>query len=262
MNKPTDPNKKHYFQVIEFEDFNEMVKKQLGKKEIPAITVWLKGEDEKEAESYLPWAFELEEKRLKLKPTGSLVTKIAGSAKANKEVLVKIPIDERTHLFTVSKLIFHNGDLSYSLVFSEKIYISKKRGSFRLNASEVIPIQFKIDNQVFDALDISTGGTSFLIPETEKDRFPKDQIFDQCTLRFDRKNYHIAKARIAGHFPANTPAGEKPGFIKIGIAFIDLNYKTEDELYIKITTEARGEEMKKKFDTLLNKKAAEEDKAG
>lgn len=262
MSQPNDPNKKHYFQVFEFEDFAEMIQKHISKKEVTPITVWIKGEDEKEAESYTPWAFEANEKRLKLKPTGSLVTKIAGSSKADKDVLVKIPIDDRTHLFTVSKLIFHSGDLTYSLVIGELIYISKKRGSFRLNASDVIPIQFKIDEQVFDALDISTGGTSFLVPESEKDRFPKDQIFPQCTLRFDRKNYHIAKARIAGHFPPNTPAGEKPGFVKIGIAFVDLNYKTEDELYIKITTEARGEEMKKKFDTLLNKKAEEEDKAG
>lgn len=262
MTQANDPNKKHYFQPFEFEDFSELINKKMSKKETAPITVWIKGEDEKDAESYIPWGFEPEEKRLKLKPTGSLVTKIAGSAKADKEVLVKIPIDERTHLFTVSKLIFHSGDLTYSLIIGQQIYISKKRGSFRLNASDVIPIQFKIDEQVFDALDISTGGTSFLIPEEEKDRFPKDQVFQQCTLRFDRKNYHIAKARIAGHFPANTPAGEKPGFVKVGIAFVDLNYKTEDELYIKITTEARGEEMKKKFDTLLNKKAEEEEKAG
>lgn len=262
MSQPIDPNKKHYFQPFEFEDFKELIVQLISKKEVVPITVWIKGEDEKEAESYLPCAFDENDKRVNLKPTGSLVTKIAGSSKTDKDVLVKIPIDDRTHLFTVSKLIFHSKDLTYSLVMSEQIYISKKRGSFRLNASDVIPVQFKIDEQVFDALDISTGGTSFLIPESEKERFPKDHVFQQCTLRFDRKNYHIAKARIAGHFPPNTPSGEKPGFVKIGIAFIDLNYKTEDELYIKITTEARGEEMKKKFDTLLNKKSEDENKAG
>ena len=50
-------------------------------------------------------------------------------------------------------------------------------------------------------------------------------------------------------------AGNPTGKIKVGISFKDLARKTEDELYIKISTEARGEEMKKKFDTVLAKKA-------
>jgi len=40
----------------------------------------------------------------------------------------------------------------------------------------------------------------------------------------------------------------------VGIAFKGLPRKTEDELYIKVSTEARGEEMKKKFDEILAKK--------
>ncbi|MCK6596506.1 MAG: hypothetical protein L6Q33_15020 [Bacteriovoracaceae bacterium] len=262
MNQTKDPNKKHYFQPIDFDYFESMIDSLLKKKEIPQITVWMKGDEESKAEAYVPWEYVSAEKRIKLKPTGSLITKITGSNMADKDVCVKIPIDQHTHLFTISKLIFHSVDLTYSLIIGEIIYMSKKRGSFRLNASKIIPVQFKIDNQVFDSLDLSTGGTSFLVPEADKERFPKNRVFGDCTLRFDRKNYHINKAKIAGHFPPTTPDGEKPGFVKIGIAFLDLNYKTEDELYIKISAEARGEEMKKKFDTLLNKKSEEEDKAG
>ncbi len=154
-------------------------------------------------------------------------------------------------------MIFHSGELTYSLIIGNIIYVSKKRSSFRLNSSEVIPIQFKIDGQVFDALDISIGGTSFLIKEEEKNRFVKDQIFKECIIRFDRKNYHIPTVRISGIFQNESTA---KGFIKIGISFIDLHEKIEDELYVKISTEARGEEMKKKFNNLLNKK--DENKAG
>ena len=50
--------------------------------------------------------------------------------------------------------------------------------------------------------------------------------------------------------------GKPDGRLKVGISFKDLSKKTEEELYIKISTEARGEEMKKKFDDILAKKTA------
>ena len=254
MTDKHDPNKKHYFKTILEEEFAETMLRICSIDKHEPITIWEKGESEDQAELYIPYEYNSEVKVIKMKPTGRLVTKITGSAKAEKQVLVKIPIHEKINYFSAGILKFHQKDLSYSIELKQDIFKSQARGHFRLNASDVIPIQFKIDEQVFDALDLSTGGTSFLIEHSEKERFLKDKIFTECTLRFDRKNYYIPKAQIAAQLPHGTTKESNSTHLKIGISFIDLPRKTEEELYIKISTEARGEEMKKKFDIILAKK--------
>lgn len=255
MTDKKDPNKKHYFDTTTHDDFTESMRMQCTLKDAKPLTIWEKGENEDQAELYIATEYYPNPKIIKLKPTGKLVTKITGSLKAGKQVLVKIPIEDKINYFTGGHFKFHPEDLTYSLEIQQDIFKSQQRGNFRLNASDVIPIQFKIDDQVFDALDISTGGTSFVIDDVDKDRFAKGKLFLECTLRFDRKNYYIPIAQIAILIPL-TGEDQKPnGKFKVGISFKDLARKTEDELYIKISTEARGEEMKKKFDTILAKKA-------
>lgn len=253
MSEKKDPNKKHYFQAVTNEDFSETVLMQCSLDNAQPVTIWEKGEDESQAEQYIAIDYFPHPRILKLKPTGKLVTKITGSLKAGKQVLIKIPIEDKINYFTGGRFKFHAEDLTYSVEIQQDIFKSQQRGTFRLNASDVIPIQFKIADQVFDALDISIGGTSFMIEESDKERFQKGTLFKECTLRFDRKNYYIPLAQIAIVIPMTE--NDKPnGRYKIGIAFKDLPRKTEDELYIKVSTEARGEEMKKKFDTILAKK--------
>lgn len=254
MTHKKDPNKKHYFQQASLEEFTESMLMHCNLEEAQPVTIWEKGEDEEQAELYIAIEYFPHPKIIKMKPTGKLVTKITGSMKAGKQVLIKIPIEDKINYFTGGRFKFHSEDLTYSLEIQQEIFKSQQRGNYRLNASAVIPIQFKIDEQVFDALDLSTGGTSFLIEETEKDRFPKGALFKECTLRFDRKNYYIPLAQVAVLIPMMDEDGKVNGKIKVGISFKDLPRKSEDELYIKISTEARGEEMKKKFDTVLAKK--------
>jgi hypothetical protein len=227
MTEKKDPNKKHYFAVASNEELAEFYK----------VT------------EYFPHP-----KILKLKPTGKLMTKITGSTKNGKQVLIKVPIEDKINYFTGGRLKFHPEDLSYSLEIQQEIYKSQARGNFRLSASDVIPLQFKIDEQVFDAVDISVSGTSIIVSSAELERFSKGKLFQESTLRFDRKNYHIPLSQIAVHIAQLDADGKPNDLFKIGIAFKDLPRKTEDELYIKISTEARGEEMKKKFDTILTKK--------
>lgn len=254
MSEKKDPNKKHYFQPVTPEEFAESMLMQCSLEDAQPLTIWEKGESEEQAELYMAADYFPHPKIIKMKPTGKLMTKITGSTKAGKQVLIKVPIEDKINYFTGGRFKFHPEDLTYSLEIQQDIFKSQQRGTFRLNASEVIPIQFKIDEQVFEALDISIGGTSFIVDEVDKERFAKGKLFKECTLRFDRKNYYIPLAQVAVLIPmtdGTTPNGK----YKVGIAFKDLARKTEDELYIKISTEARGEEMKKKFDTILAKKA-------
>ena len=244
-----DPNKRHYFQLASHEEFIESLKVHSTLNKSPPVTVWEKGEPEDDAEIYEVVEYLSDFKIIKLRPTGKLMTKITGSSKSQKHVLIRFPVDDKTNYFTGGFLKFHSEDLTYSVEIQQEIYKSQARGNFRLNASDVIAIQFKIDDQIFDALDISVGGTSFILEKNECARFPKGKVYHDCTLNFARKNYHIPTAQIMAHIPMSD------GRIKFGIHFKDLHKKTEDELYIKISTEARGEEMKKQFDKILSKKA-------
>lgn len=248
-----DPNKKHYFQPIDSAEFAEAMLLHCTQVDADPVVVWEKGEAEEQAELYKATEYLPHSKIIKVRPTGKLVTKITGSLKAGKQVLIKIPVGERINYFTGGHFKFHPEDLTYSLEIQQDIFKSQQRGTFRLNASDVIPIQFKIDDQVFEALDLSTGGTSFMIEESDKERFAKGKLFQECTLRFDRKNYYIPLVQIAILIPLTDESATPNGRYKIGISFKHLPRKTEDELYIKISTEARGEEMKKKFDTILSK---------
>lgn len=255
MTEKKDPNKRHYFQVAPDAEFAESMLMHCTLDDSPALTIWEKGENEDQAEIYEAVEYFPHPKIIKLKPTGKLMTKITGSSKAGKQVLIKIPIEDKINYFTGGRFKFHPEDLTYSLEIQQEIYKSQARGNFRLAASDVIPIQFKVDDQVFEALDISVSGTSFVIESTDAERFSKGKLFYDCTLRFDRKNYHVPLVQIAVLIPLADETGKPHGRFKVGIAFKDLPRKTEDELYIKISTEARGEEMKKKFDTILSKKA-------
>ncbi len=255
MTEKKDPNKKHYFQAVDPKEFAESILMQCNLEDAQPLTIWEKGESEDQAEQYIAIEYFPNPKIIKLKPTGKLVTKITGSLKAGKQVLIKVPIEDKINYFTGGRFKFHSEDLTYSLEIQQDIFKSQQRGNFRLSASSVIPIQFKIDEQVFDALDISTGGTSFIVEQVDADRFTKGKLFKECTLRFDRKNYYIPLAQIAVLIPLTDETGKPNNKYKVGISFKDLARKTEDELYIKISTEARGEEMKKKFDTILAKKA-------
>lgn len=255
MTNKKDPNKKHYFASVAADYFADCMHQYCKLENPEPLTLWEKGENEDDAELYIPIEYFPADKTIKLKPTGKLMTKITGSQKTGKQVLIKVPFEDKIHFFTGGILKFHPADLTYSLIIQQDIFKSQQRGNFRLNASAVIPIQFKIDEQVFEALDISTGGTSFVVEEMDKSRFPKGAIFKECTLRFDRKNYYIPLAQVAIQMAMTDEEGKANGKTKIGISFKDLPRKTEDELYIKISTEARGEEMKKKFDTILAKKS-------
>jgi hypothetical protein len=251
MNKIVDPNTKHYFQISKAHDLAE--KLHFKKSKDRQLTLWEKGEEEKDAEKFAIVEFDAENKILKLTSITSLLSMFKGSPKIGKNILVKIPIDSKTNYFTGGLLSFHKEDSSYSIQIQQEIFISQQRSNFRLNANSVIQIQFKLAHQVYDALDISVGGTSIKINKSDLSQFVKGDIHNECALRFDRKNYYIPKAKISGILPILDEKGHETSELKIGISFIDLNERIADELHVKISVESRGEEMQKKFDEIFEK---------
>lgn len=239
-----DPNKKFYFEQVQFDELSRIL---AGSTKVEMkMAVWSKGEEPEQAEEFELTAFEPSSRKMTLEFDGGFLSKLTGSTHANREVLVKIP-DGKIHYFTGGFLHYDKIEKTYQLEIKEDVYCSKQRSNYRLMANHFNTIQFKINETVFNGLDVSAGGTSIMISVDQKDIFAKDKIFTGCTLRFNRVNFDIPKARIAGAWEQKDKNGDLLPEIKIGIAFEGLSSGTEEALFKHINSEARMEEVRKRF---------------
>lgn len=246
-------NQKYYFSVADEDERITFFQKAAS--ESLQAEIWQKGQDKDQVEEFDIASFDPDTKKLSLKFKGGLLSKLTGSKNKDQDILLKVSFHS-IYIFTSSKLIFNKEADLYEATIDQEIYKSQQRSNYRLNANRFIVIQFKIDNEVFNALDISAGGTSFTIPAEMKDRFNKDEVHEGCVVRLANVNYTIPESRIAGiwdHAFKDEKGNIIEGF-KIGVAFIDLPKKTEEDLFLSINTEARGEELRKKS---LEKKASQ-----
>lgn len=211
------------------------------------IYLWKKGHENK-AESFRIESVEGEETSpiLKLSQKGGLLSKLTGSALIDQDVLLKLPLGRFT-FFTTSNLSYDPDASLYTAEIKDKIYKSQQRSNYRLTASEYIHVQFKIKDRVYECNDISAGGTSFTLEEDEKKLFKKGQIYQGCELLFNKKKFPVPKAKIAGMFPNKDPEGKELSGIKVGLAFMGLADQVEEDLTIHINSEARAEEIQKRF---------------
>ncbi|EQC46021.1 PilZ domain-containing protein [Bacteriovorax sp. Seq25_V] len=241
----SDANKKYYFTQIDQEEVKSFLSKAVKDKQVAAI--WQKGQDKDAVEEFEILGFDEVSMRLDLGFKASLLAKITGSKNKDSEILLKITFGS-LYIFTTSILKFDKEKDYYTAIIDRDIFKSQQRSNYRLMANRFIKIQFKIDNEVFDALDISAGGTSFIVPTEMKERFPKEQIFQGCVLRLAGVNYTIPEAKIAGTWDSEFKdgSGNIVAGLKIGISFVDLPKKIEEDLFLSINTEARGEELRKK----------------
>lgn len=244
LGKNIDPNKKHYFSSVEENDLSFMADMAL-KEKLP-VKVWAQGKD-KDAEEYEVTAYDKEKKVLFLKSkSGGLMSLISNSKLIDKDIFIKVG-KEKFQWFSVSHLKYNKESKLYYVQFNDEVYRSQQRSNYRLQASSTIIIQFKIGEEVYDGLDISAGGTSFVIPEELKDKFPKDSVFEKCQLLFNKKKFEIPSSRIAGQWDHKVRTKEDQKHVKVGVAFDKLNDADEEALFKHINGEARAEEMRKQL---------------
>lgn len=244
MTNQKDPNKKHYFDLVSKEEQVSSFT-SISESEVE-VTVWCKGEPEEKAENFEVMTYTPENGIFVLESKGGFLAKLAGSPHANKEILVKIPCG-KVHYFTNTFLHLDKITKQYTFKVENDVYISRQRTNYRLMANQYNTIQFKIDEEVFDALDISAGGTSFIISSSHQERFAKGKVFSDCVLRFNRMNFDIKNARIAGAWEQKTAGGDVLPEIKLGVAFEDIPPDVEEALFKHINGEARMEEVRKKI---------------
>jgi c-di-GMP-binding flagellar brake protein YcgR len=236
-----DPNKKHYFEEVAPEEMLGLMPTLIETK--AEVNIWEQGKHE-DVEFYKCTSGDSGALKLFLENQGGFLSKLTGSSLKDKDVFIKFTIGKMQY-FTTSLLQQNESSKDYILTFDRKVYKSQQRTNYRLMSSSSVTIQFKIDDEVFDGLDISAGGTSIEVPESESDRFAKDKEFSVCQLRLNTFKTDVAQCKIAGSWVSKDTLGQPNGNIKLGIAFINVDKKTEEKLFQEINSEARAEEMRK-----------------
>lgn len=241
----SDANKKYYFTQI----FQDEVESFLSRavKDQAVATIWQKGQEKDDVEEFTVKSFTKERMTLTLDFNASILSKLAGAKNKDKKVLIKITYGP-VYIFSNSTLVKDPNSDFYFIEMNNDVFKSQQRSNYRLNANRYIKIQFKIDNEVFDALDISAGGTSFIVPIEMKERFAKGKSFENCVIRFANTNFELPIVKIAGTWDHEykDAEGNIVQGLKLGVAFSELPKNIEENLFLQINLEARGEEIRKK----------------
>lgn len=238
--RANDPNKKHYFDQVSKEEISTLLPIFISQK--IEINIWEQGKHE-DVEFYKIIKGDAAKLQVFLENQGGFLSKLAGSSLLGKDIFIKIVIGKYQY-FTTS-ILEQDNNKAYLLTFDSDMFKSQQRSNYRLMASKNIAIQFKLDGEVFDGLDISAGGTSIEIPESQAERFIKDSEFKNCQLRLNSFKTEIALCKIAGSWPAKDSLGNPSGNIKLGIAFLNVSKPVEEKLFQEINSEARAQEMRK-----------------
>lgn len=234
-----DANKKFYFSEIPQDEKLSFLKRAVT--DGLSLEVWRKGQDKDKIEKFKVRAFDEQSLKLSLDFDASLIAKLAGSKNKDQDVLIKITF-KSVILFSSSHLIFIPEDDIYKMTIDQPVYKSQQRSNYRLHANAYIPIQVKVEEDVFDCNDISAGGLSFNCSQEFGDKFTKESIFENATVRLGSKRFNIPQLKIAATWP-NEGSEEKP--CGIGAAFVNMDKDIEEDMVLTINSEARGEELRK-----------------
>ncbi len=248
-----DANRKHYFSLVDDEDAQGIC--EFLAREKKPIYLWLKGDDEKDVEEFEIQTYDIKSKKMTLKSKAGLLKLLSGSRLVGKDVFIKMSTN-RFHVFSTSLLTFDDDSKTYTIHLDRDIYKGQQRTNYRLMASLYIKIQFKVDDTTYKALDISAGGTSFIVNKDIAHIFIKDEIKEGSIIALNGRKFTIPKVRIAGQWDYDDHDEPEIPKVKVGVAFVDLPKNDEEELFKHINSEARGEEIRKKMEADKRKKKA------
>lgn len=240
-----DPNKKHYFAEVEPSELKEILDKCINDK--IEIKVWEQGKSDKELETYFASGFDPSTRTVFLTSAGGFLSKLSSSKLIDKDVFVKIGSD-KFQFFSTTLFKQDPETKAYSIHLTRSVYRTLQRQNYRLQASSHIKIQVRIDEDtLLNGLDISAGGTAFIVPEEEKPRYDKGTIFKDCKLALNSAKFNIPTVTVAGSWPVKDTEDKPTGEWKIGVSFADITDDTEEDLFKAINGEARADEMRKKM---------------
>ncbi len=250
-----DPNKRHYFTEVTPQETLDVFKKAIEDKH--EIKVWEEGKSEEEVETYTIKDVDSKTLKITLIPQGGLLSVLFTSKLIDKSVFLKIG-SGKFQFFSTAEMSYDKSVKENQLKLTSPLFKTQQRSNYRLQASSQVRIQFRISEEILhDALDISAGGTSFIINKKKQDEYTKGKEFVGCRLGLNKNKFEIPHAAVVGQWPADAPDPEDTEeYIKIGVSFVNLSKDAEEELFKVINSEARAEEMRK---TMLERKQKQED---
>lgn len=241
----TEDDKKNYFDTVPSEDVAVLLKALAKTNE--TISIWSEGKSGDRVEEYEVYHHDSKESSIEVMSKGFFLKKFKESSIIGEKVYIKL-VHKDTQYFSFVPLLYSKESRSYKLFFEKAtVFKARQRNDYRLKTKKEKMIQIKIVDAVFEGLDISAGGTSFLIEISDKERFEKGKVFTNCTLRFMDKDFAIAAIKIIGQWEYKDMLGNLTDKIRLGVSFSELAEDAENALCQAINSEARAEEVRKMF---------------
>lgn len=240
-----DPNKKHYFAEVEPKDYTDMCTRAMNDE--LEVLAWEQGKSDKEVEKYKIAGYDPKSYTVSLESAGGLLSKLSSSKLVDKDIFIKIG-SGKFQYFTTTIFKHNKENKVYEFVLNRSVFKTMQRSNYRLQASQHIRIQFRIDEDTLhNGLDISAGGTAFIVPEDEAPRYDKGKEFKDCKLALNSAKFDIPIAKVAGSWPVKDTENNPTGELKVGVSFENISDDTEEAMFKAINGEARAEEMRKKM---------------
>jgi hypothetical protein len=243
INKKKDPNERHYFTEVSAKETSEVFKMAI--EDQIEFKIWEEGKSEDEIENFIPKSYDPKNHIIYLTAHRSILSKFFNSKLVGKSVFLKIG-SGKFQFFSTGHFSQKPGTKEYLFTFTSPLFKTQQRSNYRLMRNPYVKIQFRVSEKLlFEALDISAGGTSFLVPKDDEILYAKGTEFTNCRLGLNQYKFDIPKARVMGQWPLDIQPFDDVDMIKIGIGFIDLSKAVEEELFKIINSEARATEMRK-----------------
>jgi hypothetical protein len=240
-----DPNKKHYFAEVDPAEYAEICNKAIQEK--IEVLAWEQGKSDKDVEKYTINSFAADKYQVTLESAGGFLSKLSSSKLVDKDIFIKIG-SGKFQFFTTTIFTQNEETKEYQFLLNRSVFKTLQRQNYRLMASQHIRIQFRIDEDTLhNGLDISAGGTAFIINKEDEERYQKGTVFKDCKLGLNNAKFDIPTVKVAGSWPVKDIEGNVTDEVKVGVAFEDISDDTEEEMFKAINGEARAEEMRKKM---------------
>tara|TARA_B100000925_G_C22009718_1_gene475648 strand:+ start:4983 stop:5783 length:801 start_codon:yes stop_codon:yes gene_type:complete len=240
---PIDPNKRYYFRKLDLLERKKFFKKLKIKK--GSLSLWSKGYDESDLENFSITKVSDNESTLFLEKKSKFLKKFFRSLLSDSDVLVKVTEGRKFYFFEAH--LKHKNKNQYELTSSEDIYVSQQRKNYRLSSGAFVKIKVQVDNKLFSGSDISAGGCAFIIPKELEEIFDMTSLLSSLKVSLNRQIFEVPKARITKKTDVILKEVPDKEFFKVSIEFLKLPKATEEELRRVINNEARGLEIRHKF---------------
>ncbi len=155
---------------------------------------------------------------------------------ADNTLLLKIT-GTHDQFFTHGELNWVEEDELFEFILDKQVHKGVQRNDCRIERSSFVKVSLIIADKEYECNDVSAGGTGFTVLETDLEQFKPETKFQDCKLKFNAQKFNIPNCRVAMNKEIESENEVKS--YKVGIQFLDLSYKVEDEIWLMVNKEMK-----------------------